>query len=93
MVSVKGKAWRRPCPVGIKEMSTSEPLMRCRNIGDGVKTVGTWRPAGSAQGEPVYCLGGVRHRDGMNLIQAFVRNVGTCRPDVKEETQVVAPQA
>jgi hypothetical protein len=27
------------------------------------------------------------------LIQAFVRNVGTCRPDVKEETQVVAPQA
>ncbi len=24
----------------------------------------------------MYCLGGVRHRDGMTLIQAFVRNVG-----------------
>jgi len=24
----------------------------------------------------VYCLGGVRHRDGMTLIQTFVRNVG-----------------
>jgi hypothetical protein len=30
----------------------------------------------------VYCLGGVRHRDGMNLIQAFVRNVGTWEPVV-----------
>ena len=38
MVSVKGKAWQRLCQVGIKEMSVSEPLMRCRNIRDGVKT-------------------------------------------------------
>jgi hypothetical protein len=29
----------------------------------------------------------------MNLIQAFGRNVGTCRLDVKGETQVEAPQA
>jgi len=28
----------RPCQVWIKEMSVSEPLMRCRNIRDGVKT-------------------------------------------------------
>ena len=28
----------------------------------------------------------------MNLIQAFVRNVGTCRFDVKGEIQVEAPQ-
>jgi hypothetical protein len=74
-------------------MSASEPLMRCRNIRDGVKTAGPWRPAGLAQREPAYCLGGVRHRDGMNLIRAFVRNVGTCRPDVKGETQVEVPQA
>jgi len=25
------------------------------------------------------------------LIQAFMWNVGTCRPDAKEETQVEAP--
>jgi hypothetical protein len=39
-----------------------------------------------------YCLGGVRHRDGMNLILAFERNVGTCRFDVKGEIQVENPR-
>ena len=38
VVSVEEKAWQRPCQVRIKEMSASEPLMRCRNIRDGVKT-------------------------------------------------------
>jgi hypothetical protein len=39
VVSVEEKAWhKRPCQVWIKEMSESEPLMRCRNIRDGVKT-------------------------------------------------------
>jgi len=38
VVSVEEKAGRRPCQVRIKEMSESEPLMRCRNIRDGVKT-------------------------------------------------------
>jgi hypothetical protein len=54
---------------------------------------GTWRSPGQVQKGPVYCLGGVRHRDGMNLMQAFVRNVGTCRPDAKGETQVADLQA
>ena len=36
------------------------------------------RTPGQVQGEPVYCLGGVRHKGGVTLIQAFVRNVGTC---------------
>jgi hypothetical protein len=43
---------------------------------------------GSAQGKPTYCLSGVRHKDGVTLIQALVRNVGTCRSDDKGETQV-----
>jgi len=38
VVSVEEKAWQRLCQVWIKEMSVSEPLMRCRNIRDGVKT-------------------------------------------------------
>ncbi len=38
MVSVREKAWQRLCQVGIKEMSASEPLMRCRKIRDDVKT-------------------------------------------------------
>jgi len=37
---------------------------------------------------PVYCLGGIRHKGGANLIQAFVGNVGTCRSDDKGEIQV-----
>ena len=37
---------------------------------------------------PVYCLGGIRYEGGVNLIQAFMYNVGTCRPDVKEEIHV-----
>ena len=38
MVSVKEKAQHRLCQVWIKEMSSSEPLLRCRNIRGGVKT-------------------------------------------------------
>ena len=47
---------------------------------------------GLAQEKPVYCLGGVRHKGGVNLIQAFAWNLGTCRPDVKGETQVEDPR-
>ena len=71
-------------------MSTSELLMRFRNIRDGVMgylEIPRTSPVGTC-----YCLGGVRHRDGMNLILAFVRNVGTCRLDVKGEIQVEIPQ-
>ena len=50
------------------------------------------RISGLIQGKPAYCLGGARHKGGVNLIQAFVRNVGTCRLDVKGEIQVAVPQ-
>jgi hypothetical protein len=30
---------------------------------------------------------GIRHIGGVTLIQASVRNLGTCRPDVKGEIQ------
>ena len=47
---------------------------------------------GRARGEPVYSLGGVRHKGGVTLVQAHVWNVGTCRPDGKGETQVEDPR-
>jgi len=47
---------------------------------------------GLAQGRPVYCLGGVRHKGGANLILAFAWNLGDCRPDDKGETQVEDPR-
>ena len=37
---------------------------------------------------PVYCPVGVRHEGGVSPIQAVVRNVRTCRSDVKGEAQV-----
>ena len=46
---------------------------------------------GQAQGEPADCLGGVRHKGGVDLIWALGWNVGSCRPDVKGETQVDDP--
>jgi len=36
---------------------------------------------------PADCPTGTRHEGGVTLIQALVRNVGTCRPDVKGEVQ------
>lgn len=42
---------------------------------------------GQGWGQPVYCPVGVRHEGDVTLIQALVRNSGTCRPDVKGELQ------
>jgi hypothetical protein len=81
----------RSCQIRIREMSTSEPLMRCRNEKGDVKTDVSSSTSGLVQGIPVYCLNGVRHIGGMKLIQALVWNVGNCRPDAKEEIQMVAP--
>ena len=39
-----------------------------------------------------YCSCGVRHIDGVNLIQASVRNMRICRSDEKGEIQVEALQ-
>ena len=74
----------------IKEASASEPLKRCRKDKDDVKTRGCWY-SGISSGKPVYCLGGVRHKDGATLNQALVWNVGTCRSDDKGEIQVEDP--
>jgi len=77
---------KRPGETGqmkIREMNASELLMKCRKTLDGIKTKPFTRGLGEVQTLPVYDLFGVRHRDSMNLIQAFTRNVRTCRFDVK----------
>jgi len=73
-------------------MNASEPLTRCRNE---LSRRQNWRRLlrqDESRRQSAYCLDGVRHKGGMNLIQAFVWNVGNCRPDVKGEIQVEAPQ-
>lgn len=47
---------------------------------------------GGAQGEPADCLGGVRPKGGVSLIQAVLRNVGTWRTDAKGEGQAGRPR-
>jgi hypothetical protein len=90
VVSVEEKAWQRPCQMRYRET-------RNTNHRRGVESVWTMSKLGAvvtpgqAQGKPVYCLGGIRHKGGVTLYQALVWNVGTCRPDAKGETQVVAP--
>lgn len=42
---------------------------------------------GSAHREPVYWVGGVRHRDGVSSILALVRNCKNLHCDVKEDGQ------
>ena len=42
---------------------------------------------GQGWGELADCPAGIRHEGGVTLIQALVRNAGTCRPDAKGEAQ------
>ncbi len=92
MVSVEEKS--RQKTVTGKDQGDEQP----RTIDEVSKYLG-WRQnwgaqttPGQVQREPVYCLVGVRPRDGMNLIQAFGWNVGTCRSDAKGKPQVEDPQ-
>jgi hypothetical protein len=66
--------------------------MKCRkterDVETGIETLS--REAGG--GLPVYSSTGVRHEGGVILIQAWVRNVGTCRSDAKGEAQAGRPR-
>ncbi len=48
--------------------------------------------SGRVQMGPVYRLNGIRYGGGVNLVQAFVCNVGTCCSDGKGEIQVEDPR-
>ena len=68
------------------------------NHRERVESVGTMsKPGrvvgpGPVQGESAARLGDIRHRGGVTLTQAFVRNVGTCRLDVKRDVQGRKPK-
>lgn len=66
--------------------------MMCRktesDVEPGIETLS--RAAGG--GGPVYGSTGVRHEGGVTLIQAWVRNVGTCRADAKGDAQAGGPR-
>jgi hypothetical protein len=78
--------------VGIRETSNSEPLMRHRKDRGEVKTGLLYRVQDGAWGRPALCPSGLRCKGGVTLIQAFARDLGTCRFDDKGETQVEDPR-
>jgi hypothetical protein len=69
--------------VRTRETSTSEPPPKCRKRRNVVETEWLVVSSGQAQRKPVYWLSGDRHIGGVNLVQALVRNAGTCRLDAK----------
>jgi len=91
-VSVAGKGGAELRQVRITKTNASEPLMTCRktlrDVETGIETLS--REAGG--GVPVYGSTGVRHEGGVIVIQAWVRNVGTCRPDAKGDAQAGSPR-
>ena len=92
VVSVAGKGGAGLRQVRIKKTNASEPLMTCRKTLHGVETgIETLSREGGGGG-PVYGSTDVRHEGGVILIQAWVRNVGTCRSDAKGDAQVGSPR-
>jgi len=53
-----------------------EPLLKCRKHIDEIKTGGSSLTRDKLNGNLFYWLSGLRHRGGMNLIWAFIWNVG-----------------
>jgi len=91
VVSEMGKGRARLDQVRTEETNASEPLMKCRKGMGDVETTGVKLLWDKRRGRPADCLRGIRHEGGVKSVQALVRNVGTCHPDVKGETQVEAP--
>ena len=77
--------------VSAGKTNASEPLTTCRNNKDVIETELVRLARDEARGMPVDCPSGDRHGDGVSPAQALVRNVGTCRLDVKGDLQVVDP--
>jgi len=66
--------------------------MTCRKTSSDVETGIETLSREAGGGLPVYGSTGVRHEGGVILIQAWVRNVGTCRPDAKGDAQAGSPR-
>jgi hypothetical protein len=81
VVSSPGKGGARLRQVWIRKTNESEPLMRRRKVPNVIETRPLWRPWDEARKGPVYGPGGDRRIGGVSLIQAFMWNMGTWRPD------------
>lgn len=74
------------------ETSASEPLMTYRKLLDDVETRvlrWSWDEFGD---EPTSWPSGIRYVGGVTTYQALMRNVRTCRRDVKGERRASGPR-
>ena len=77
--------------VSTRKTNVSEPLPTCRKRRDVIETRLQSLAWDRAQGKPADCLSGDRHKGGVSLVQALMRNVGTFSLDAKRDLQVVDP--
>ena len=77
--------------VRVRKTNASEPPMTCRKVSRRHRNRAWWLAREEPRRGPADGLGGVRHEGGVSLIQALLRNVGTCRPDAKGASQVSGP--
>lgn len=92
VVNVAGKGGAVLGQVRIEKTNASEPLMTSRKTPSDVETGTETLSRKVGGGLPVYGSTGVRHEGGVVLIQAWVRNVGTCRPDAKGDAPAGSPR-
>ena len=74
-----------------RKANESEPRMLCRKRLNRHRNQVDLAACDQVQQEPVYGLDGDRQIGGASLAQAFMRNMGTWRSDVKGGTQVGGP--
>jgi hypothetical protein len=65
--------------------------MTCRKRRDAIKTGVQSLLRDKAREQPAYCPSGDRHKGGVSLAQALVRNVGTSGLDVQGRTPSGGP--
>ena len=88
VVSVNGKGRSTPIRyerlrrTKVNHLRSVDNCNRCQNQGLD-NTLGQVRRV------PSFWPDGIRHRGGVTIVQALVRNLGICRFDVKGEIQVV----
>ena len=90
VVSVGEKAGDT-CQVWVTETSGSEPLMTCRKVPWRRRNQERVSLLGQGWGVPDDGPTGVRHEGGVTVILASIRNVRTCRSDVKGAGQAGGP--
>lgn len=91
VVSVSEKAGRTR-QVCAGKTNVSEPLMTCRKRRDVTETGLQLLAREQMRAMPADGSRGDRHEGGVSPVQALVRNVGTCRLDVKGEIQAEDPR-